>query len=196
MRLPGRSTRRLLLWPLPVVAAVLVLVTVPVLALVALVLSYRLPGKLRLLRSLGLLIVYVLLEASVMIAGLGLWVASGFGWRLRSPRFVAIHYGLLRWVVAVLIDAGRRLFSLDLETDGTSHDPEAAERRVPLIVMSRHAGPADSILLVHEVMSWRGRRPRIVARAALLRMEPARGERLALGVDVRSATPTPGAARG
>lgn len=44
--------------------------------------------------------------------------------------------------------------------DGTSSD-------APLIVLSRHAGPADSFLLLHEVMSWEGRRPRIVAKAAL-----------------------------
>ncbi len=102
MKLPRRWTRRLLLWPLPVIATVLLLATVPLLILVALVLSYRLPGKLRLLRSLGLLIVYLLLETTTMIVGLVLWIASGFGWKLRSPRFVAIHYGLLRRVVAAL----------------------------------------------------------------------------------------------
>ncbi|MGI9646229.1 MAG: 1-acyl-sn-glycerol-3-phosphate acyltransferase [Ilumatobacteraceae bacterium] len=168
MRMPPRWTRRLLLWPLPVIAVLIVLATVPLLALVALVLSFRLPGKLRLLRSLGLLIVYLLLEATTMVLGLGLWIASGFGWKLRSPGFVAIHYRLLRWVVAVLIGAGKRLFSLSLETDGTPvPDDDGNGRRVPLIVMSRHAGPADSILLIHEVLSWQGRRPRIVSRAAI-----------------------------
>lgn len=41
-----------------------------------------------------------------------------------------------------------------------------------VIVLSRHAGPADSFLLLHEVMSWKGRRPRIVAKAAL-QLDPA-----------------------
>lgn len=173
MRLPRRWTRRLLLWPLPVIAAVLVLTTVPVLVLVALVLSYRLPGKLRLLRSLGLLVVYLLLEATTMILGLGLWVASGFGWKLRSPAFISIHYRLLRWVVAVVLAAGSRLFSVTLAADGMPVDGNSESgRRAPLVVMSRHAGPADSVLLVHEVMSWQGRRPRIVARAAL-QLDPA-----------------------
>lgn len=173
MKLPRRWTRRLLLWPLPIIAVFVVLTTVPLLILAALVLSYRLPGKLRLLRSLGLLVVYLLLEAATMVVGLALWIASGFGWKLRSPAFVTAHYRLLRWVVAVLIGAARRLFSLDLETEGSwdaGDDPSS--RRVPLIVMSRHAGPADSILLLHEVMSWHGRRPRIVARA-LLQLDPA-----------------------
>lgn len=168
MRLPGRWIRRLLLWPLPVVAVLLVLATVPLLVLVALVLSYRLPGKLRLLRSLGLLVVYLMLEASVMVAGLGLWIASGFGWKLTSPRFVSAHYRLLRWVVATLIAAAKGLFSLRLDFEGTPVPVDNGNgRRVPLIVMSRHAGPADSLLLIHEVMSWQGRRPRIIARAAL-----------------------------
>ncbi len=172
MTMPRRWTRRLLLWPLPVIAVLLVLATVPILFLVALVLSYRLPGKLRLLRSLGLLIVYLLLEATTMIVGLLLWIASGFGWKLRSPRFLAIHYGLLRWVVAMLIAATRRLFSLSLDTAGTREADDDGDRSVPLVVMSRHAGPADSLLLIHEVMSWKGRRPRIVARAAL-QLDPA-----------------------
>ncbi|MGI9644069.1 MAG: 1-acyl-sn-glycerol-3-phosphate acyltransferase [Ilumatobacteraceae bacterium] len=168
MKVPRRWTRRLLLWPLPVIAVLLVLATVPLLVLLALILSYRLPGKLRLLRSLGLLIVYLLLEATTMVVGLGLWIFSGFGWKLRSPRFVAIHYRLLRWVVAVLIAAVKRLFTLSLVADQTPLPADVGDgTRVPLVVMSRHAGPADSILLIHEVMSWQGRRPRIVARAAL-----------------------------
>src|SRR5208282_3350039 len=37
----------------------------------------------------------------------------------------------------------------------------------PVIVLSRHAGPGDSLLLVHELLSVYGRRPRVVMKAAL-----------------------------
>lgn len=167
--------RRLLLWPLPVIAAVFYLATVPLLAIAALVLSYRLPGKLRALRGLGLATVYLFVEACVMVVGLVLWIASGFGWRLRSDRFLTAHYALLRWALRVLIGGGRRLFSLEIEAGGDEppvalpgEDPD----EVPIVVMSRHAGPADSLLLLNEVMSWRGRRPRIVAKD-LLQFDPA-----------------------
>jgi len=37
----------------------------------------------------------------------------------------------------------------------------------PIIVFSRHAGPGDSLLLVHHLLSVCGRRPRLVMKAAL-----------------------------
>ena len=174
MRLPNRWVRRFLIWPLPVIVVVLYLATVPLLIVGALVISYRLPGKLRALRTLGLATVYLIVEAAALIVGAVLWVASGFGWKLKSPAFIAAHYAVLRLALRVLVAFGRRLFSLDIRADGApipadDHDPNTVE--VPLIVMSRHAGPADSFLLLHEVMSWRGRRPRIVAKD-LLQLDP------------------------
>jgi len=37
----------------------------------------------------------------------------------------------------------------------------------PRLVLSRHAGPGDSFLLVREILSWTGRRPRIVLKSTL-----------------------------
>jgi len=37
----------------------------------------------------------------------------------------------------------------------------------PVIVLSRHAGPGDSLLLVHQLLSVYGRRPRVVMKASL-----------------------------
>jgi 1-acyl-sn-glycerol-3-phosphate acyltransferase len=50
-------------------------------------------------------------------------------------------------------------------------DPDAGERAArlarPVIVLSRHAGPGDSFLLVHQLLSVYGRRPRIVMKATM-----------------------------
>ncbi len=175
MTLPRRWVRRIVIWPLPVILVVLYLATVPLLLIIALVLSYLLPGKLRALRSLGLVTVYLMTEAAAIVVAFVLWLASGFGWRIRSPRFLTAHYAVLRWIVRMLVAAGSRLFSLDIQVDGQplvadDHDPSTIE--VPLIVLSRHAGPADSLLLLHEIMSWKGRRPRLVAKD-LLQLDPA-----------------------
>ncbi len=191
MRVPRRWTRRLLLWPLPVIVAVMTIATVPLLVLVALVGSYRLPGKLRLLRSLGLAIVYVLTEAAVMLTGLVYWIVSGFGWKLGSPRFIDAHYRLLRRALAVLVGAGQRLFSLDIALEGTPLPAaDTGPGAAPLVVMSRHAGPADSILVLHEVMSWQGRRPRIVLKD-LLQLDPS-FDLLLNRLPNRFISPTPG----
>jgi len=162
MRLPPRWVRRVFLWPLPLILIWLYLLAVPLLLIVAFVLSYRLPGKLRVVRSLGLFTVY---------------------WKLRGERSQAHHYRLLAWALKVLVAAGRRLFVLDIESSGAvvrrdgSEPDDDVERvageppdrdRAPLIVMSRHAGPADSILLLHELAVKHSRRPRIVLKEALL----------------------------
>lgn len=45
MKLPPRGVRRVVLWPLPVLAGVFYVATVPLLVIAALIVSYRLPGK-------------------------------------------------------------------------------------------------------------------------------------------------------
>lgn len=175
MTLPPRWVRRLVLWPLPLVLVWVYLVSVPLLVVVATVMSHRFPGKLRLLRSVGLATVYAFVEVAVVVASFGLWLAAGLGTRLDEPRWQQRHHDLLRWALQVLVGAGRRLFVLDIEVEGVVRTPDgpvpASEwegpRALPLVVMSRHAGPADSILLLHEVTTRFGRRPRIVLKAAL-----------------------------
>ncbi len=176
MKLPPRCVRRVVLWPLPVLAVVFYVVTVPLLVIAALIASYLLPGKLRAVRSLGLATCYLFIEAAVSVAALATWVISGFGWKQSSPKFVAIHYAFFRWALRALVVATQRLFSLEIETPPgrpmAVGDGEVTPTDAPMIVMSRHAGPADSLLLLDEVMSWKGRRPRVVANA-VLQLDPA-----------------------
>ena len=170
MKLPPRWARRFLLWPLPLLASVLYISAVPLLVIAALILSYRLPGKWRALRLLGLATCYLFVEAVVVVCAFGLWVASGFGWKQSTDSFIAAHYRLLRWALHLLVYSAGRLFSLEVQRDGVAlpaDDGDDTTIEVPLIVVSRHAGPADSFLLLDEVMSWKGRRPRIVAKDTL-----------------------------
>ena len=175
MSLPPRWLRRLVLWPLPVLAVFLYLTTVPLLVVAAFLISYRLPGKLRAVRSLGLATCYLAVEAAVTVIAFGLWIASGFGWKLSSARFVRYHYLVFGWAIRVMVLAAKRLFSLEIARSGPAlpaDDGDDTTTENPLIVMSRHAGPADSLLLLHEVMSWKGRQPRIVAKE-VLQFDPA-----------------------
>lgn len=171
-KLPPRWLRRFALWPLPVIGGLLYAATVPLWFLLATLLSYKLPGNMRLVRSLGLATVYLATEVFIIAAAFGLWVASGFGWQIRSDRFIALHYKVLRTALAMLVGAGRRLFVLEIDAAGPPLPAADDGNGAPLIVMSRHAGPADSILLLHEVMSWHGRRPRIVMKNSL-QLDPA-----------------------
>ena len=49
---------------------------------------------------------------------LGLWLASGFGWRIRSPYFAGIHYDLVQGTLIVFFREARRVLALRIRTDG------------------------------------------------------------------------------
>ncbi len=172
--LPPRRVRRVT-GPLLVAALAVGVVLLPVLVVVAVLASVFLPGRLRALRLLCFALVYLALEVAGLAAAAVLWVASGFGRRMQSRRVRAAHYTVLRLLLDVLMRTARRLFALRLVTDGESWSP--LDDGVPgstnaMVVLSRHAGPGDSFLLVHTLMDRDHlRQPRIVLRD-LLQLDP------------------------
>ena len=173
MRLPvpPRVVRRPVALLLLAVLLVVVLALLPLLVLGAALLSIVLPGRWRVLRLLAFALVYLLLELGGLLACLGLWLASGLGLRIRSPAFERAHYAVLRGVLHDVVTAARLLFHLELDTDGVSwsplHDGVPGSEQA-MVVLARHAGPGDSLLLVETLMDRDHlRRPRIVLKDAL-----------------------------
>jgi len=168
--LPPRRVRRVT-GPLLIGALVAAVLLLPVLAVVAVLASVFLPGRLRALRLLCFGLVYLALEVAGLVAAAVLWVASGFGRRVRTPAFRTAHYTVLRLLLDALMRAAQRLFALRLVTDGESWSP--LDDGVPgstnaMVVLSRHAGPGDSFLLVHTLMNRDHlRQPRIVLKDVL-----------------------------
>jgi 1-acyl-sn-glycerol-3-phosphate acyltransferase len=104
-------------------------------------------------------LLYLLLETAGLFVLFALWVASGFGWRIRSARFQLAHYTLVRWYLQVLFWECQRVLHVQVRVEGpppTSYDGR------PLLILSRHAGPGDSFLVVHALVNWYAREPRIV----------------------------------
>jgi 1-acyl-sn-glycerol-3-phosphate acyltransferase len=174
--LPPRLVRRIVLAPLAIVVAVAVIVLSPLLALLTLVVSLigrarrrTHPPALRGLRVLAFAIIWLAAEASALFMCLGLWIASGFGGRLRTEPYQTRHYAVMRWFLDQIFAGAERTFGLRVEVD--EPDPDAGERAArlarPVIVLSRHAGPGDSFLLVHQLLSVYGRRPRVVMKATM-----------------------------
>jgi 1-acyl-sn-glycerol-3-phosphate acyltransferase len=157
--------------PLLVAALAAGVVSLPVLVVVAVVVSVWLPGRWYALRLLAFGLVYLALEVAGLAIAWVLWVASGFGRRLDAPASRSAHYTVLRLVLDVLMKAAQRLFALQVVTDGTSWSP--LDDGVPgsenaMVVLCRHAGPGDSFLLVHTLMNRDHlRRPRIVLKDVL-----------------------------
>jgi 1-acyl-sn-glycerol-3-phosphate acyltransferase len=140
--------------------------TLPLWVLAAAFLSPFLPGRWRPLRLLAFAVAYLALQALALTAAAALWVAAGLGRRLAAPAFRHWHYRLLGVLLAAVMHAARRAFHLRMVLDA---DPTPDARPEvphddprPLVVLSRHAGPGDSFLLVHELLNVYGRRPRIV----------------------------------
>ena len=99
----------------------------------------------------------------------GLRIASGFGGRLRTEPYQSRHYAIMRWYLDLLYRTATRTFGVRVEVDQPelTADEQAARLTRPVIVLSRHAGPGDSFLLVRQLLSVYGRRPRVVMKATL-----------------------------
>ena len=166
MRPPPRWVRRLALAPLAVALSLALLGTSPVWLLVSAALSPFVAGRLRPVRVLWLATTYSLVESGALIAMFAMWIASGFGWRVRSPAFQRAHYRLCGRALAILYRQAKWVLRLTVQIDGVT--PDSLQRPRPLLVLSRHAGPGDSFLLAHALINWYAREPRIVVKDSLL----------------------------
>lgn len=168
--LPPRILRRLVIAPLVIVLTLFVIVTLPIWLIVVTAASLRLPPPQRRgTRFVWFAVAWLTLECAVLASCLGLWVASGFGGRLRKDRHQERHYTLIRWFLSKIYGTAVRIFqlSVDIHEPPLTAEEQAARLTRPVIVLSRHAGPGDSFLLVYHLLALYGRRPRIVMKAAL-----------------------------
>jgi 1-acyl-sn-glycerol-3-phosphate acyltransferase len=170
--LPPRLIRRLVLAPLTMVIALALAVLFPLLAVLTWLfdrMGRSGSNRNRPLRLLFFALVWLFADTSAVFMCLALWIASGFGGRLRTEPFQIRHYAVMRWFLDLVYRGAARAFGLKIEVT----EPELTETEVssrltrPVIVLSRHAGPGDSFLLVRQLLSVYGRRPRVVMKASL-----------------------------
>ena len=170
MRAPPTLVRRVVLAPLFFAVEAAFVLASPLLAVVAVLLA-PLSGS-RPLRLLAIAVSYAARHAACLVACLGLWLASGFGLRAGSPRMQRAYYGLLRWFVGGVYRSIARWARVAVRVEGSEAALEALSGHGgPAIVLSRHAGEGDSLLVLHELLCRHGRRPRLVLHEAL-RMDP------------------------
>ncbi len=180
--------RRGVVAPAVLLLTAFVWVTLPAWLVAAALLSPVLPGRWRALRLLWLTIAALTCESLLLLVMLGLWFSAGFGRRLRTPYFEGIHYDLVQGTTWVFFREARRVLALRIETDGPSPD---AHPGVPILVACRHAGPGDSFILIHALMHWYAREPRVVLKDTLA-WDPVI-DVLLNRIPARFITPSPGA---
>jgi 1-acyl-sn-glycerol-3-phosphate acyltransferase len=158
--IPPRIVRRLVAAPLLVAITLTVIVVAPLALLIGVVLARR---RHRLLRVLAVAVTWLLMECAVLAAGFGLWVAGG-----RTETYRDRHYALCAWFLDRIHAVAARVLGLAVEIQ----EPLNASADRPVVVLSRHAGPGDSFLIVHFLLNVYGRRPRIVMKS-VLQLDPA-----------------------
>jgi 1-acyl-sn-glycerol-3-phosphate acyltransferase len=151
--LPPPVVRRLVFTPLLFLLTLLVVVLFPVAFAVTSLIGR---DRRRALRLLWFALVWGTRESSAVLE-------CGWLWIRRRPRDDR-HYDIIRRYVAGLYESAQRRLGLDVEISGGG-DAGPGDR--PLIVLSRHAGPGDALLLVHHLLTDYRRRPRVVMKAQL-----------------------------
>ncbi len=159
--MPPIGVRRVLLDPLFFILALVALLLSPILFLAAFLADLFVPGRWRVLRFTKLLLTFMLYEVLGLITVFNLWIISGFGAKIHTPRFQAMHYAVLRWWIAGISKAVQKALGLTIDAP---HKPPVPG---PIIVFSRHAGPGDSIFLTGVLLDDFGRYPRIVGKKEL-----------------------------
>ncbi|MDX6433600.1 MAG: hypothetical protein QOE54_5966 [Streptosporangiaceae bacterium] len=171
--LPPPIIRRLVFTPLLFALTLAIAVAFPPVYAVAALMSLAGGGRYRAVRLLWFTLAWGTLETSAVLACLWPWLISGFRGRVRAERYWDRHYEIIRRYTAGLHQAAERHLGLRIEIDGSWLTADDASERParPVIILSRHAGPGDALLLVHHLLTDYGRRPRVVMKA-LLQLDP------------------------
>lgn len=168
MNPPPKPVRRLVIAPLLVLGVVAAAVTLPFLVVAAAFVSRYVPGKWRVLRIVWFLFLYLLVEAASLTMMFSLWLISGFGLKIRAPGFIDAHYALMGWMMRRVVASAKFTFKLRTIREGSEQSSLGARPgRRPIMVLSRHAGPGDSILLMDALANTFRRQPRIVLKSFL-----------------------------
>src|SRR5579859_7373938 len=88
---------------------------------------------------------------------------------MQTEPYQSRHYAVVRRFLDALYRGAERTYGLRVCVEEPSLTGEELVARAtrPVIVLSRHAGPGDSLLLVHQLLSVYGRRPRVVMKATM-----------------------------
>ncbi len=163
MRVPPKLVRRAVVAPLVVVVDVALLIASPLLALVGAIASPLTGGQWRLLRAVAIGVTWAGLHLVATLRCLGLWVTGADATRSEDA-----HHDVLRWFVARINRSITRLARVRVRVTASEEAEEALSARArPIIVLSRHSGEGDSMLILHALLCRYRRRPRVVLHEGL-----------------------------
>ena len=172
MRLPPKWVRRLIIDPAMVFGVGLALISLPIWLLISFFVSRYVPGNWRVLRVAWFLFLYLGVEAGALVGQFLLWVGSGFGWKQHSPFFRRAHYRLFGWMLRVVVRSAKLTFKLTILLEGPRATAMGEPGRRPSLLLCRHAGPGDSMMIMDALVNGYRRQPRVVLKE-FLQWDPA-----------------------
>ena len=171
MPVPPKLVRRLVLAPLVVVVEVVLVLVSPLVLLVAALISPVFGGW-RPLRAALIALAFVARHLWAILACFGLWVASGFGRTLGSAAMQRRHFAVMRWFVSGVYGTIEQLARVEVRvTESAAAGRVLSQSERPVLVLGRHAGEGDTLLVLHELLCKHARGPRIVMHEKL-RLDP------------------------
>jgi 1-acyl-sn-glycerol-3-phosphate acyltransferase len=126
-----------------------------------------LTGRRKPLIAVRITVAYFSHELAVLVGCGVLWLAGGGGLLLGTKRFDRWHWRLLGWYISGLAAAGRDALEIGVEAELSSDVARALEADSPVIVLSRHAGPGDTLFVIDQLMSRFRRRPSVVFKESI-----------------------------
>jgi 1-acyl-sn-glycerol-3-phosphate acyltransferase len=161
MWIPPIGVRRVLVDPLIFLFAAGSVVVSPILFAAAAFIDIVTRDSWKYVRTTRLFVMFMACEIGGVSAAFILWVASGFGVKIRTAAFRRAHYRLLSWWLRTMSREVQAALGFTIELP---HQPPIDG---PVIVFSRHAGPGDSVFIAAVLLHDFGRLPRIVGKKEL-----------------------------
>ncbi len=160
MLVPPKLVRRIVVAPVVVLVDLTLIVASPLLALVAAIASPLTGGAWRPLRVVAIAVTWAGLHLAATLACLRLWITGG---RRRDD-----YHEVLSWFVGGINRSIRRIARVSWRvTDSEEAEEALSAGRRPVLVLSRHAGEGDSMLVLHALLCRYRRRPRVVLHEGL-----------------------------
>ncbi len=163
--MPARALRRPVTVTLTLSIALGLLVLSPLLLALA-GLAHALGHK-KPLVAVRVVLTYCAHEVGALAAAAGLWLAAGAGRLMLRPGFQRGHWRLLRWYVHGIAEGAVAALAIEMREQSPPEVTARLADPAPIIVLSRHAGPGDTLFLIDRLLTHYGRRPSVVLRQAV-----------------------------
>ena len=154
--------RTLIITPVAFVGSAIVTILSPLIHLVLAGIDLIDRRNWRFTRVGGIAVAFCVVELFGLAMAFVLWVASGFGIWMRAGAIQRAHLWVLRTWLDLITRAMRAFIGFNFVFPRKPASPG------PVLVLCRHAGPGDSLLVAHSVMHDHHRKLRMLGTTKLL----------------------------